>query len=413
MQSVSQQQQENKLILERQISQLFGECISVWRDSDIKKSQVVRMLAARLEELCLLQEQPQHIQLICSQIVAHLKQNNLEATANHAYDYLEDKYKQPGYQHSRSGTGANAGNNDIEHIRRLNPLEERTPEQVQQFDEYAKAIAVEREANRQAAQIRKIALDDDKTNSDKIKTEMPEPRETVAYTTWQNDIMPVIDTMQKTHDEIGKKLKALPPDDEMAEDMVQPLAEYATLLRNVFEPINDFLAPLKDLKFATTKPRWWRIVTKYYDHGKHAAAVMDAINSHRYLDERDIKIRIIKCPTCEYFATVPDDADTPMHPIAREALRLLRDHQMDNHDKAVRYLCIKAETGKMTVQVPRERDLTREQVGDKIKELVELAITFVAAIKALKALSDWREKYTDGRVATRRISAHDKLSELA
>jgi hypothetical protein len=219
--------------------------------------------------------------------------------------------------------------------------------------------------------------------------------------------------MQKTHDEIGKKLKALPPDDEMAQAMVEPIAEYGQLLRNVFEPINDFLAPLKDLKFATSKPRWWRIVTKFYDHGKHAAAVMDAINSHRFLEERDIRILKINCPVCEYFATVTDTVDTPMHPLARPQIKLLIDHLIDYHEKSARYTAIKVEPGIMTVQVPAERDLTREQVGDKIKELVELAINFVAAIKALKALCEWREKYADGRVATRRLEAHDKLSELA
>ena len=88
--------------------------------------------------------------------------------------------------------------------------------------------------------------------------------------------MPVIDTMQSIHDEIRKKLVKLPPDDEMATKMVEPIQEYGRFLNKVFTPIHEFLGPFKDLKFATTKPKWWRIVLKYFQHGKHAAAARGA-----------------------------------------------------------------------------------------------------------------------------------------
>ena len=68
---------------------------------------------------------------------------------------------------------------------------------------------------------------------------------------------------------------------------------------------------------------------------------------------------------------------------------------------------------KITIQVPKDRDLTREQVGDKIKELVELAVNYVKAIQAFDLLCHWRERTADGRVASRRIDAHPKLSDLA
>ena len=106
MQSVHESQ-----ILEKQISQLFVEVISIWRDTDIKKSQAVRMLAARLEEYYLQKGQPQEVQYICKKIVDKLKENGLEATAGHAYDYLEDKYKQQTFQHTRSDAGAVLDNN--------------------------------------------------------------------------------------------------------------------------------------------------------------------------------------------------------------------------------------------------------------------------------------------------------------
>ena len=51
-------------ILEKQIQQLFVEVISVWRDTDIKKNEAVRRLAARLEEYYIHIGQQQEIQKI-------------------------------------------------------------------------------------------------------------------------------------------------------------------------------------------------------------------------------------------------------------------------------------------------------------------------------------------------------------
>lgn len=411
-------------ILEKERSDREQNLLIIWRESDTQKAKAVQALAQTMETIYITNHQEDLIKTICRDIKRFIIESGGK-NAHHVHDYLHEKYKrewskdeekEKSLQPSKAYVGLIDANNLLE-IMLKDPLHEATREDVQNLDEYAKIVAIYAKANRQAAVIRGIPVNDydplANRKDDKIKTEMPEPRETVAWDVWENEVTPVINTLNKTHIEIGKKLKALPPDDEMAHAMVEPLREYAAFLVKVFGPINEFLAPLKDLKFATTKPRWWSIVLKYFEHGKHAAAVMQAINSHRFLEERDIKVQKINCPCCEYFATVPDIVDTPMHPQARAQLYLLRDHVMDHHDKGARHSVIMVEVGKVTVQVPKERDLTREQVGDKIKELVELAINFVAAIKALKALSDWREKYADGRVATRRIAAHDKLSELA
>ena len=231
--------------------------------------------------------------------------------------------------------------------------------------------------------------------------------------------MSIIEGMYNAHKEIGKNIERIPPDAAKARAMVAPFKEYAKLLSQVFKPINEFIGPFKDLKFATTKPKWWRIVLKYFDHGKHAAAVMDAIDSHKYLEERMLPVLKINCPlpTCQYFATVPDNTTDAMNPQARPQIKLLIDHVMDNHPKAeaiaIRKMAIKVEPGIVRIQVPAERDLTREQVGDQIKELVELAIRFVSAIRAFKALAEWREEFVDGRVASRRMEAREKLSDLA
>jgi hypothetical protein len=411
-------------VLKIQIDQLFDEVISIWKDTDIKKIKAVKHLAARMEELYLTTGIP--VNQISRDIGRRLEAAGISTWA-HVSDYLESKYKRD-YIVQNSNLNPNPNpipvrgdispNNVIEEILKIQPLI-RTKDDIQYFDEYAKHIAVEAEANRQAAKTRGIALATDghipSKEYDKVTTENPEPQETSASDVWQSEIMPIIETFASSHKEITKKIISYPPDDEQAQAMVKPFKDYAKLLKLIFQPINEFIGPFKDLKFATSKPKWWRIVLKYFDHGKHAAAVMDAINSHKYLEERVIRILKINCPSskCKYFATVPDNTANPLDPQARPQIKLLIDHMMDNHDKETRYLAIKVEDGKVTVQVPAERDLTREQVGDQIKELVELAIRFVSAIKALQALSQWREQFVDGRVATRRMDAREKLSDLA
>ena len=79
-------------IIEKQIQQLFVEVISVWRDTDIKKNEAVRRLAARLEEYFIQTGQAEEIDTICRRISAKLEAAGLK-TAHHVSDYLDSKYK--------------------------------------------------------------------------------------------------------------------------------------------------------------------------------------------------------------------------------------------------------------------------------------------------------------------------------
>ena len=408
-------------VLKIQIDQLFNEVISVWKDSDTKKVHALKRLAARMEEYYLSQNWA--INTISSDITQRIRTAGIITWA-HVSDYLDAKYKRdyPKYNLANSIPV----NGDILPIIRIEQNIKKDfltipKEELQEIIEYGKRLEVTIKAAKQAADVRHIAYDTDGhipgKHYDKVTTEAPEPRETIASDIWQQQVIPIIETFASSHKEITKKIIAYPPDDPAAKAMVAPFKEYAKLLKLVFEPINQFIGPFKDLKFATSKPKWWRIVIKYFDHGKHAAAVMDAIDSHKYLEARNIRVLKIQCRACQYFATVPDNTTSPMDPQARSPLKLLIDHIMDNHPKdtvlAIRRMPISVEEGKVMVQVPAERDLTREQVGDQIKELVELAIRFVSAIRAFKALSQWREEFMDGRVASRRMDANEKLSDLA
>jgi hypothetical protein len=419
VQSTKQSQQDT---LKVQIEQLFNEVVSVWKDSDTKKIEAVKRLAARMEEYYL--SAGWAINTISTEISRRLRAAGIEKTAHHVSDYLDEKYKlsyAPRYNLSNSlptdpDNGMLSPNNRIEEIIKKDPLTA-PKEEVQEIIEYAKNIEVNAKAFKQAADIRHIAYDTDGhipgKHYEKVTTDLPEAQATTASQVWNSEVMSVIETFYNSHKEVGKNLERIPPDAEKAKAMVEPFREYVKLLKLIFEPVNEFIGPFKDLKFATTKPKWWKIVLKFFDHGKHAAAVMDAINSHKYLEERELRVLKIQCPACQYFATVPDNTKTPMDPQARSQVKLYIDHVMDYHNKEVRYSNIKIEEGKVTIQVPAERDLTREQVGDQIKELVELAIRFVSAIKAMQALSEWREQFVDGRVATRRMDAREKLSDLA
>lgn len=437
MQSAEQSKQDT---LKVQIEQLFKEVVSVWKDTDIKKNEAVKRLAARMEEFYLSVGMP--ISSISRDISRRMEEVGIK-TANHVHDYLEEKYKRdytpPNYNLSNAIQGDILPKNRIEESLK-GDFQTMPKDELQEVIEYGKRIEVAFTAAKQAADIRKIAYNSDQDHIpskeyEKVTTDMPEPEKKLAYNAWNTFVMPQVRTLFHTAEGILSALEKLPPED----DQDQELAKAFELYGNMLKSLNDFMAPFKDLKYATTIKRWWRSVIRFYDHGKHAAAVMDAISSHKHLEERELSVNAVNCPEkpCanSYFATLPDDINL-MEKLARPQLELLIAHINDYHycglkrkqnegrpdtlepetldetlTKLMPKLTITRQT--ITVQVPKERDTTREQVGDRIKYLVELAINFVPNIKALEVLCNWREKTGDPRVAARRIDANPKLSDLA
>jgi hypothetical protein len=436
----STQQNENRIkILKTQIDQLFLEVVSIWRDTDVKKTKAVKHLAARMEELYINTGLP--INRISGDISRRLQAAGIITWA-HVSDYLEAKYKRdytPNYNLSNSipASGDMLPNNAIEEIIKKDPLRERTADEIQYLEEAFKRYDVQREINRQAAKVRKIALNDDdhlaKKEYERVTTDMPDPSRGVSYNAWNMYVIPEEKRSLNTAEGILKALERLPPEEDKDQALADAIKGYGAMLK----ALNEFKEPFKDLKYATTIKKWWRTVIRYYDHGKHAAGVMDAIASHKYLEDRELTVNAINCPEqpCKYFATLSEDTEV-MAKQTRPQVELLINHVSDYHycglkrnktkgkpdtlepetvedtiQKLMPKLIITRQ--KITIQVPKDRDLTREQVGDKIKELVELAVNYVKAIQAFELLCQWRERTADGRVASRRIDAHPKLSDLA
>ena len=424
-------QQERIKTLKTQIDQLFLEVVSIWRDSDVKKTKALKHLAARLEELYLSQGLDDMVNTICATITNKLGHVGIK-TAYQARDYLDDKYKRdyeikrPDYNLQNADSRDILGNNhlSIDEIIKKHPIKERTIDEVQYLEEVLKKYDVEREINRQAAKLRKIALNDDdhlaKKEYERVTTDMPDPRRGVAYNAWNMYVLPQEKRSFNTAEGILKALERLPPEEDKDQALADAIKGYGEML----QAINEFKEPFKDLKYATTIKKWWKTVIRYYDHGKHAAGVMDAIASHKYLENRDLTVNAINCPEqpCNYFATLSDDTNA-MEKQTRPQVELLVNHISDYHycmlsetlDETIKRLTpsLVITRQKITIQVPKDRDLTREQVGDKIKELVELAVNYIKAIQAFELLCQWRERTADGRVASRRIDAHPKLSDLA
>jgi hypothetical protein len=357
-------------------------------------------------------------------------------TAHHVSDYLDPKYKRekaPAYNLVEGSQNPDRGiieaKNLLDVMHKINGnIDQLTREEAQPFYDLSKRIESAAKTVEQYCDTKGWALlkDDSSLQNkkyEKVTTELPDPSRGVAWNAWNMYVMPEIERFYNTHKEIHKAIEKLPPEEDRDQEMADAFQIYGA---EMFKPLNDFNAPFKDLKYATTVKNWWRTVIRYFDHGKHAAGVMDAINSHKYLEEKEIPTNAINClhTGCPYFVTLPDVAENQERNVQPQ-LELLLTHLRERHDYQIPAdETLEESLGRLapqcaivkqniTVQVPKERDLTREQVGDKIKELVELAIKFVPAIKAFQVLCAWREETADGRVATRRMDAHPKLSDLA
>ena len=378
-------QQDRIKSLKTQIDQLFLEVVSVWRDADTKKTKAVKLLAARMEELYLQQGLAEMVNTISASIAQRLETLGFK-TAHHVRDYLDDKYKRdyqkPDYNLQNAISGDILGNNllSVDEIIKKDPLSERTADEIQYLEEVFKKYDIQREINRQAAKVRKIALNDDdhlaKKEYERVTTDMPDPSRGLAYNAWNMYVLPQEKRSFNTAEGILKALERLPPEEDKDQQLADAIKGYGQMLASM----NEFKEPFKDLKYATTIKKWWKTVIRYYDHGKHAAGVMDAIASHKYLENRDLTVNAIKCPEqpCNYFATLSEDTRA-MEKQARPQVELLVNHISDYHhcmlfetlEETIKRLTpsLVITRQKITIQVPKDRDLTREQVGDKIKEL--------------------------------------------
>jgi hypothetical protein len=399
----------NNLIIQRQINQLFTEVISIWRDTDIKKNEAVRRLAARLEEYYLQQNQPQEIQNISSQIAKKLRENGLEKTADHVYDFLEDKYKRS--YDIRPPTNPIDGDilpdHILEHYYTLNPLEIDHKDKINIVDTLKKKLdAREKQAQQEehlaksileAAQVQNQAMDYDVDtftsttgqNYDHTRTDNPK-RE------YDGPVHQAWDEYFKSVDRYRNSVKAILDDwkdwgifDTPEEkSMERQLCRAINFETEFFETWNNAHSHFKDLKFGTSTRNWWIILMKFIDHGKHAAAVMDPILSHRYPNQKRPYTReqvgdevYLKEQLLEKYGENRDFCDYIKAYFIDDPQRL--------YDKDETVLSIR-----------------KEYIGKLISLYANRKDFFEYACK-------FREKEMDPRIATRRIDAKETLSKLA
>jgi hypothetical protein len=408
LQSVPQQQQDPKVI-ERQIQQLFSELVSIWRDSDIKKNEAVRRLAARMEEYYLQMEQPQQIAQISSQISQRLKAAGLEKTAHHVADFLDEKYKLD--YSTRSSThpinGMILPNNVLEQYHALNPLDfshdtkmaiVETIKQKQDWryqegereQHLAKAVIEAAAAQGQAMNYDEDTFTNSKgkpytsVHSDKPNRNYTGPvHEAFAdYAAAVNRYNNAVKSMLEDFNQWGKF------ETKQEKQMERNLTRAIMFETEFFETWTQVHSPFKDLKFGTSTRNWWNILIRFLEHGKHAAAVMQPIASH--LDPE------LKRPFTR--EQVGDEVYLKEQLLEkygenRDFCNYIKDFFINHPDKLY----------------DKDEDLLsirKEYIGKLIakyasnKDFFEYACAF-------------REKEMDPVVATRRIQAKDILSELA
>ena len=175
-----------------------------------------------MEELYLQQGLESMVNTISSSIAGRLESLGIK-TAKHVRDYLDDKYKRdyeitrPNYNLQNAVSGDILGNNhlSIDEIIKKHPIKERTPDEIQYLEEVLKKYDVEREINRQAAKLRKIALNDDdhlaKKEYERVTTDMPDPHRGVSYNAWNMYVIPEEKRSLNTAEGILKLLKDYHP----------------------------------------------------------------------------------------------------------------------------------------------------------------------------------------------------------
>ena len=404
MQSVQSQQQQ---ILEKQISQLFAEVISIWRDSDIKKNEAVRRLAARIEEYYLEMGQPQEIQTISERIATKLRDNGLEKTAYHVHDYLDDKYKRPYLRQQNATAGDILPNNVLEHYESMNPMDLDHETKIKIIESIRKKIEIrDKEATKeehfgksvlQAAKVQKQAMnynedtftsttgqDYTSVHTDNPKREYKGPVHQ-AWAEYFESVHRYNNTVEAILDDWKDwGIFDTPQDKEIERSLCRAIA-FET---EFFDTWNNVHSHFKDLKFGTSTRNWWVILLKFLDHGKHAAAVMDPIMSHRFPEQKRPFTR----------EQVGDEVYLKEQLLEkygenRDFCNYIKDWFLNHPDRLY----------------DKDEDLLsirKEYIGKLMSKYASNEDFFEYACK-------FREKEMDPRVATRRIDANDTLSNLA
>jgi hypothetical protein len=393
---------EEKTMLEKQIQQLFLELVSVWRDTDIKKADAVRRLAARIEELYLSQGRPEMVNTISRTITQKLRNLGI-ATAEHVSDYLDEQYKQAELARDGPDKGADVNNNELEQSAKANPFDLSAEEKRTVLKKLKKRQTADDalvKSLESAAQIQKQALD--------YETDTFSHSTTKSYESSRTDIPnnhyrgAVHQAMSELVIDLGKyyyDLKETLDDVERWYDpKLLPEARFVKMieqLRGYILDVRKVIAPAKDLKFATSMHNWFHTLLKFLSHGKHAAAVMTSI------------------PSAKHFKIKPDGTkEYDKRPLTREQVG---DNIPEIEDLLERYADSKEFLSEIVSFFRRTGEWDRDDtIREYRREHCEKLVRHYADNGDFyHMLSNFRETTMDSEVAARRINARPTLSGLA
>jgi hypothetical protein len=394
VQSVNNNNNNNN-ILERQISQLFAEVISVWRESDIKKNEAVRRLAARMEEYFLQLGQPQEVETICRRITERLQAEGLEKTAHHVKDYLDDQYKRP---YEKANSGQISQKFVLDDVLRKEPMVERTKDEVQWFAEFCKQLETQRQINEQAAKVRHIALlGSDSYSGDKkewppVHTHIPNREYKGAV---YQELANFTEDLYKYYYDMYETLKDVEKWYITEKIPEGPFVRAVQQIRGYIADARKIIAPAKDLKYGTSMHNWFHTLIKFLDHGKHAGAVMTSIpSSQHFYTKKDGTQAADKRPfTREQVGDRTPYVEDLLESFAESKAFL-------NHVKAF-------------FRSNKEYDRDKRILRWRREFVTKLVRTYADDEDFYNHISTFREKAMDEEVAARRINAKPKLSELA
>jgi transcription elongation factor Elf1 len=385
----------NKLREEKR--QCIQRAIQLSKDHDIVWTQEIRTLADIMERELLLLDQQWLIKNISEEITRVYRDNNISIW-EHVDRYLSPRFKN---EKLSTSTSAPPGPQVLEQLSTLMTNLFQIPrEQIAEIHNTTRQLQLQ---CKKRAEVEHIALipDDNSSNADQINDGKEDNRDHVTIDKPRPHGSLTYDAMTESIEMmtgVRGRISEFPPE-ILAKD---------GLIADGIRVWNTWMGPALDLKYSKNWLDWFR-TEKYRDiYGKHAAAVMSFSVTNLCANCSDEKTKewvrmepvtanafsTYKCLQCGYkLDTVCPACNLPLK---------------ESEKQVVGWQCSNCEG-----TVPLERDLTREQVGDKSSIIVDAAMEVLNHIPNFMAFCAWYSDWVDPYVAGRKIRLSGDLSDKA
>lgn len=282
------------------------------RDNESKIQDILLDWALVIEEEHVLGRYVKPVNTICSRIIHILKENGLDSLTKYVYA-LPEKFKQMKFANAglfssatRSTpfkTASDAVESELDNYRELEkeeyiknmlsterkfpvylppntPLEFLSNDEIRRRHELikeAKSRLREEQSNlEEIIREKNVALiDHELVQHESI--ERPEARETVFYVA-VSDSIKEMESFINTLEQLREKVLQFPPNDTDAQKYAD---SYKLFVNELIRGLNEFIRPLKDLKWTQSWKPWWKTAILEIDHGKHASAKMSSTKTHK------------------------------------------------------------------------------------------------------------------------------------